>query len=193
MPFFGDEPGRLPYADGRQLSTEGRFVRQAPPGHLRRSVEVNMASGAKERDTAGRRKHAGRVEPSADLIGVGVIVVRGGAVLLGLRRGAHGPGTWSFPGGHLDRGESAEACALRELYEETGLEAANPRLVAETFDHFPEGLRYRTLFVRVGWAGGVPVVREPQRCEQWSWFSWDAPPTPLFLPVASLRAKGFRP
>jgi hypothetical protein len=41
---FGDEPGRLPYADGRQLSTEERFVRQAPPGLLRRIVEVVMAS-----------------------------------------------------------------------------------------------------------------------------------------------------
>jgi hypothetical protein len=39
----GDEPGRLPYADGRQLSTEGRFVRQAPPGLLRRFVEVFIA------------------------------------------------------------------------------------------------------------------------------------------------------
>ena len=27
-PHLGDEPGRLPYADERQLSTEGRFVRQ---------------------------------------------------------------------------------------------------------------------------------------------------------------------
>jgi MOSC domain-containing protein YiiM len=40
MPLRGDEPGRLAYADGRQLSTEGRFVRQAPPGLLRRFVEV---------------------------------------------------------------------------------------------------------------------------------------------------------
>jgi hypothetical protein len=39
----GDEPGRLPYADGRQLSTEGRFVRQAPPGLLRRFGEVFIA------------------------------------------------------------------------------------------------------------------------------------------------------
>ena len=128
-----------------------------------------------------------------DLIGVGVVVVRDGDALFGLRRGSHGAGTWSFPGGHLDYGETAEVCALRELYEEAGVEAANPRLVAETDDVFPEGRRYRTLFVRADWAGGEPVVREPEACTRWAWFPWDDPPAPLFLPVVSLRATGFRP
>jgi 8-oxo-dGTP diphosphatase len=125
--------------------------------------------------------------------GVGVIVVRDGRVLLGLRRGAHGAGTWSFPGGHLDEGESEEACALRELREEAGLEATAPRVVAERDDDFPEGLRYRTLFVQADWAAGEPAVREPDRCERWGWFPWRAPPEPLFLPVAGLHATGFRP
>jgi ADP-ribose pyrophosphatase YjhB (NUDIX family) len=66
--------------------------------------------------------------------GVGVIVVRGGDVLFGLRRGAHGGGSWSLPGGHLDGGESVETCALRELSEEAGVEAINPRVVADTED-----------------------------------------------------------
>jgi 8-oxo-dGTP diphosphatase len=126
-------------------------------------------------------------------IGVGVIVVRGGDILFGLRRGAHGGGTWSFPGGHLDGDEQVEACALRELSEETGLEAVNPRVVAETNDDFPEGLRYRTLFVRVDWRGGEAELREPEACEYRGWFAWDDPPVPLFLPVANLRATGFRP
>jgi 8-oxo-dGTP diphosphatase len=139
----------------------------------------------------GRQDDAGRVP--RDLIGVGVIVVRGSDVLFGLRRGSHGAGTWSFPGGHLEDGESAEACALRELAEETGVEAESPRLVAGSGDVFPEGVRYRTLFVRVDWSRGEPLVCEPRACERWGWFSWDDPPEPLFLPVASLRATGFRP
>jgi 8-oxo-dGTP diphosphatase len=151
---------------------------------------VTALSGKTTRGV-GQLPHAGDRETKPEAIGVGVIVVRGSDVLFGLRRGAHGAGTWSFPGGHLDCGESVEACALRELAEETGLEAANPRRVGETTDVFPEGLRYRTSFVRVDWAGGEPHVREPEACQRWGWFSWEAAPEPLFLPVANLRASGF--
>src|SRR5205814_2080679 len=82
-------------------------------------------------------------------------------------RGAHGGGTWSFPGGHVDEGESAEACALRELEEETGLRAVSPRRVGESEDVFPDGSYYRTIFVRVDWAGGNPAVRAPEACARW--------------------------
>jgi 8-oxo-dGTP diphosphatase len=152
-----------------------------------------MDSAAKERDTRSRQQDELRAEATTRRVGIGVILARDGEVLLGLRRGSHGAGTWSCPGGHLDHGESAEACASRELREETGLEAADALVVAETIDDFPEGLRYRTLFVRVDWAGGEPALREPDACERWGWFSWDALPTPLFLSVANLRATRFRP
>ena len=48
-------------------------------------------------------------------VGVAVIVVRDGRVLVGRRRSAsHGDGMWQFPGGHLEFGETVEACAARE-------------------------------------------------------------------------------
>jgi 8-oxo-dGTP diphosphatase len=126
-------------------------------------------------------------------LGVGVIVMRGKEVLLGLRLGAHGGGTWSVPGGAVEIGESPEAAARRELHEETGLHAGEARVVAETDDIFPGGLRYRTFFVRVADVIGEPAVREPEACERWAWFRWQAFPQPLFLPVANLRATGFQP
>jgi MOSC domain-containing protein YiiM len=126
-------------------------------------------------------------------IGVGVIVVRGGAVLFGMRRGGHGASSWSFPGGHLDGDESVETSAIRKLREEAGIEVSNAHVVAETEDDFGVGFRYRTLFVQGDWAGGEPTMREPDKCAEWGWFSWDDPPQPLLLPVASLRATGFRP
>src|SRR5579864_1389729 len=52
------------------------------------------------------------------LVGVGVLVWRDGSVLLGLRRGAHGAGTWSPPGGHLEFGEEPVDCLQREALEE---------------------------------------------------------------------------
>jgi ADP-ribose pyrophosphatase YjhB (NUDIX family)/MOSC domain-containing protein YiiM len=126
-------------------------------------------------------------------VGVGVIVVRGGAVLFGRRRGAHGASSWSFPGGQLDGDERVERCAIRELREEAGIEVSNARVVAGTEDEFGVGFRYRTLFVQADWAGGEPTVGAPDDCAEWGWFSWDDPPQPLLLPVASLRATGFRP
>ena len=57
-------------------------------------------------------------EEKRPYIGVAVIVVREGRVLLGKRKNAHGAGTWQFPGGHLEYGESIEDCARRELFEE---------------------------------------------------------------------------
>lgn len=60
-------------------------------------------------------------------VGVGVFVMRNGQVLIGKRKGAHGEGEYSFPGGHLEYMESFEGCARRETQEETGIEIQNIR------------------------------------------------------------------
>ncbi|MBL8764844.1 MAG: NUDIX domain-containing protein [Phycisphaerae bacterium] len=46
-----------------------------------------------------------------------------------LRRGAPLDGTWQPVMGHVERGESSVACALRELREEVGLAHADPRFL----------------------------------------------------------------
>jgi ADP-ribose pyrophosphatase YjhB (NUDIX family) len=58
-------------------------------------------------------------------LAVAVVIERNGAILLG-RRGPNSrePGRWSFPAGFVDRGESVEDAALREVREETGLSVA---------------------------------------------------------------------
>ena len=127
-------------------------------------------------------------------MGVGVAVVRHSQVLLGMRKGSHGAGSWSFPGGHLEYGESFEACAKRELFEETGLIGEGFRVVGVTNDFFEaEGKHYVTVFVQCRCGSGTPLEKEPGKFCELGWFDWAALPTPLFLPLANLLKGGFRP
>jgi 8-oxo-dGTP pyrophosphatase MutT (NUDIX family) len=43
---------------------------------------------------------------------------------------------WGFPKGHLERGEAAEAAAVREVAEETGLARVEARGAIETIDWY---------------------------------------------------------
>ena len=125
-------------------------------------------------------------------IGVAVIVIRDGRVLLGRRIKAHGSGTWQFPGGHLEFGESIEACAERELFEETGLMIIRQHMGPFTNDYFEsEGKHYVTLFVIADKTSGAVQLKEPDKCERWEWFRWGRMPTPRFLPIVNLLKQGF--
>ena len=135
----------------------------------------------------------GERSAATPLRGVGVLLFREGKVLLGRRLSRHGHGTWSPPGGKTEPGESDEECARRELFEETGLVGAVPRVVAETTDTFPDDEIYLTRFVRMDWVEGEARALEPDVCAAWEWYVWDRLPTPLFLPMASLVASGFDP
>ena len=127
-------------------------------------------------------------------VGVGVLVMRDGLVLLGRRLGSHGAGTWALPGGHLEFGESIEACAAREVLEETGLEIETALLGPCTSNVFPvEDKHYVTVFVQAIPEAGEPQILEPDKCECWLWFKWSELPQNLFLPLQNLRAQGYVP
>lgn len=133
-------------------------------------------------------------EKSRPVVGIGVIVLRDGKVLMHKRKGAHGPGTWSFPGGHLEYGETPEQCALREVTEECGVTIGNLRRGPYTNDvHESEGKHYITLFILADWVSGEAQVLEPDKCERWEWVAWDNMPEPLFLPIRHLQKQEFDP
>ena len=118
------------------------------------------------------------------LVGVGVLVWEGGNVLLGLRRGSHGAGTWSPPGGHLEFGEEPIDCLRRETFEEAGISIKDVEFAGVTNDIFAEeGKHYVTLFYRAHLASGTPRVCEPEKCDMWQWWPWDNLPENLFLPL----------
>lgn len=126
------------------------------------------------------------------LRGVGAILVRDGRVLVGLRRGGPATGTWSFAGGKVEPGETAIETAERELFEETGLRGANPRLVAfQTIGEVEPGVEFETRFVVLDWVAGEPAEPEPHKCGDWQWRDWNNLPEPLFAPVAALIESGF--
>jgi len=125
-------------------------------------------------------------------VGVGVIILRDGYVLLGVRRSSPGADTWALPGGHLEFGESIQHCAQREVLEETGIVVDSIRHVAFTNDVFEnENLHYVTLFVVAEKWRGHPTVMEPNKCKGWAWFDWADLPTPLFAPLRNLKNQGF--
>jgi 8-oxo-dGTP diphosphatase len=125
-------------------------------------------------------------------VGVAAIVIKDGAILLGKRKNAHGEGSWQFPGGHLEYGETIEGCARREVFEETGIEIGNLRLGPYTNDVFGNDRKhYITLFVVSEYESGELALREPDKCEEWGWFAWDSLPEPRFLPITNLLKLGF--
>jgi ADP-ribose pyrophosphatase YjhB (NUDIX family) len=67
--------------------------------------------------------------PTHPQIGIGIVLLRGAKVLLIKRGRPPAQGAWSLPGGRQELGETAEACARRELLEETGLSAGPLTLI----------------------------------------------------------------
>lgn len=116
-------------------------------------------------------------------IGVAVIIKRDNKILLGKRKGSHGEGTWSFPGGHLEFGEKVSECAKRETLEETGLDIKNVSEIKTTTEDFfeTEQKHHITLYVFADYFSGEAEIMEPNKCTGWGWFTWDNLPEPLFL------------
>jgi 8-oxo-dGTP diphosphatase len=120
-------------------------------------------------------------------VGVGIIITKGQQVLLLRRKYVHGAGSWSTPGGHLEFGETPEICACREAREETGVEITDVHFVGITNDLFEaEGKHYITIWMAARYQSGEAMVGADYEMSEVSWFTWDALPQPLFLPLQHL-------
>jgi len=126
-------------------------------------------------------------------VGVGVFIRKNGKILLGKRKNAHGDGAWGLPGGHLEFNESIEDCARREVLEETGLEIQDVQLGPYTNDIFEQDKKHYITIYGLADTDAEPKLMEPDKFERLEWYSWDALPQPLFIPVENLKATGYNP
>jgi 8-oxo-dGTP pyrophosphatase MutT (NUDIX family) len=111
------------------------------------SVAAKYSGDSKDApESKGKEHHGGRWDKKGDRkkklkkakdSGVGIIVVNDqGHILMGRHHeepedNKHDIGTWSFPGGHIEAGESPMDAAIRELKEETGVELPSRDAVKE--------------------------------------------------------------
>jgi 8-oxo-dGTP diphosphatase len=70
-----------------------------------------------------------RKYPKRPIVGVGVVILEGDKILLEKRKNEPNLGKWSVPGGLVELGEDVEQAVIREVKEETGLDAHEPQLV----------------------------------------------------------------
>ena len=108
----------------------------------------------------------------APVSGVSVCVVRDGRIVLVKRAKAAARGLWSLPGGHVRFGEELKAAALRELVEETGIEADIVRLLdcIDIINKESDGrvsAHYVLSVYGAVWRAGEPVAASDVSQAQW--------------------------
>ena len=94
---------------------------------------------------------AGITRPAAWSTEAALILTRRAASL-----GRHA-GQWALPGGRIDPGESAEQAALRELFEEVGLQLESHDILGRLDDYVTHSGFVMTPVVV--WAGAAPALR----------------------------------
>lgn len=126
-------------------------------------------------DNSQPRLNRGQVK-----VGVGILVFKDGKILLGKRKAALGKGEYAGLGGHLEFGESIEACAKREAKEEAGIELKNIKFLCLSSLKKYHGKHYIDIGIKAEWANGEPKNMEPDKCGGYAWYDLNNLPSPLF-------------
>lgn len=110
-----------------------------------------------------RRPDPGSLRHAAVAVTVVASETPGEAAFLLTRRTpklrAHG-GQWALPGGRVDPGETIEQTALRELYEELGVRAAEDDVLG-TLDDYPTRSGYLIAPVVIWLRGSIDLTPNP--------------------------------
>lgn len=98
------------------------------------------------------------------LVSAVALIDRDNRILLAQRpEGKSMAGLWEFPGGKVEPGETPEACLVRELHEELGIETWNSCLAPLTFasHSYDDFHLLMPLFACRKWEG-IPQAKEGQ-------------------------------
>jgi len=79
-------------------------------------------------------------------------------------------GRWCFPGGHIDRGETARQAIVREVAEETGLTLHGPEFIGYCDEIFPEYGFFAEVLIFRG-TGTGPMQAGPEEVSEIGWFT----------------------
>ncbi|MDH6520722.1 8-oxo-dGTP pyrophosphatase MutT (NUDIX family) [Streptomyces sp. SAI-135] len=157
------------------LRVEGVDVLDAPEEGNHASYRVFRATRPAR---VSSRPRGSRAPVPHAAIGVGAILYGPRGLLLG----RHRRGTWELPGGTVEPGESLEQTVVRELREETGVEAGpvDVRLLGTLLDDV-DGVVRMTVAAQVTAWRGEPCDQPGERVGDWRWFPLDRLPENLFV------------
>ncbi len=113
-------------------------------------------------------------------VGVGLVIFRGGRLLLCRRVKAPEAGYWNIPGGKVDHLESAADAARREAEEETGLTIGNVAFLCHAeYINRDERHHWISLIFVARETQGEPALTEPDKLADIGWFDLDDLPSPV--------------
>jgi 8-oxo-dGTP diphosphatase len=131
------------------------------------------------------------VQKGIDYIGVGVgavIINDEGKIFLSLRgkKAKNERGTWEFPGGSIEFGETLEEGLKREVKEEFGIDIEIQELL-DVCDHILPNEKQHwvspTFLCTI--TRGTPHILEPEKCDKIGWFDLsEIPQLPLSMVTA---------
>lgn len=113
-----------------------------------------------------------RKYPDAPRPAVGAVVFKDDAVLLVQRGNSPSRGSWAIPGGSVHLGETLQAAAEREIFEETGvvIRAKDPILVFDAIERDNHGaVRFHYVIVDLAadYVSGVPRAGDDAADARW--------------------------
>jgi len=125
-------------------------------------------------------------------VAVYLLPIKGNKILLSRRFNTGWmDGKYSLIAGHIDGSETIFEAMVREALEEAGLKIKIKDLIPATVIHRKSDVEYIDFFFIVKKWQGAPIVKEPDKCDDLSWFSLNQLPKNI-LPYISEAIKKYQ-